>query len=99
MTYFAQEEPPGQVFSNAPRHGESRADFQGTPDVENVGKGIGNGKLEGHAEQHVPHTDERNLPPSALLATMLIAQRQGKIAMFFNPSREAWDCAVEKEEA
>lgn len=67
MTYFAHEEPPGQVFSYAPRHGEGRADFQSTPNVEDLCKGIGNGKLKGKAEEHVPDTDECNFPPSSLL--------------------------------
>ena len=75
LTYFAQEKASEQVFRYAPRHGESRADSQGTANVEDLRKGILDRQLEGNAEQHVSCTTERNFPPPSLLAALLVAQR------------------------
>ena len=67
--------------------------------MQHIREEVLNRCLQRHAEEHVAGADKRDLPPSALSATLLFTQRKRDVAMFFDIDGDTRDRAVEEQEA
>ena len=56
-------------------------------------------RLHRHAEEHVARAHERNFPPAAFPTALLLTQRERDLAMLLDADGDAWDGAVEEQEA